>query len=297
MKKMSNDTFDNLDYLDISKLDSRPYGSAIAFVISGKCKTAVNGQPYYILYLKDYNGDSITGFKFNIADYIKDGLSLNKIKNKFVKINYCDNVTEGFSRSLIIDDLYLIENQNAINADSFIGTTPGNDTLCDEMLNIYSELFNTKITLSKLKMLTRHYDYCEGKSGGVIYHHYLVLKQLILYKDILNEKEFKELIFASMIFMVVHLEYIDREDNSFDSLAIASLLKYSSNLEHQFTIDCRTEEIIYYFSGVEPKDFYVRTVTNTFKTVKQSLSELHLNRITPLMQTGNVGYGILKRYF
>lgn len=285
-----------VELLDISKINARQYGDAIAYVIGGKCKTAVNGQPFYILYLKDCNGEIITGFKFNVSEYIKEGISLSKIKNKFIQIHYYDNCAEGYSRSLILDNVYLIEDQSSIDVDSFIGATPGNKQVCDEILGIFSEIFHANITLSSIKMLTRHYEYCEGKSGGVIYHHYLALRTILSYKDILTDEEFVNLAFSYMMFMVIHLEYLTVNED-FDAVTISNLLSYSNNLEKQFHVNSRTEEIIYYFSGVEPKDYFVRTVTSTFECVKKSLAELHINRITPITQSGDAGYGIVKRYF
>ena len=294
MRKLnSNDT---VALLDISKLDTNPYGVAIAYVIGGKCKTAVNGQPFYILYLKDCHGEIITGFKFNVSEYIQEGINLSKIKNKFIQIQYYDNCAEGYSRSLILDNIYFIENQNAIDVDSFIGATPGDGKMCDHILGIFSEVFHTNVTLSKIKMLTRHHEYCGGKSGGVIYHHYLALQNVLGYRSILTEDEFTNLVFSYMMFMVIHLEFLT-VDEDFDSSTISSLLNYSNNLEKQFCVKSRTEEIIYYFSGVEPKDYFVRTVTSIFTNVKKNLAELHINRITPITQTGNAGYGLIKRYF
>lgn len=298
MKRMSydDDKGNNVGLLDISSLNTKPYGEAIAYVIGGKYKTAVNGQPFYILYLKDCNGESITGFKFNVADYIKDGLSLTKIKNKFVKISYYDNCSEGFTRSLVIETLYLITNQSEIDADKFIGTTPGNLAMCDEILETLTGIFKKKVALSKITMMVRHYDYCGGKSGGVIYHHYLTLKHLLTYKDILEEAEFKELIHAFAVFLSLHLDYVTIGED-FDPSYVSSQLKFEKKMESTFNYQCKAEEFIYYFSGVVPRDYYVRTVTSAFETVKKTLAELHINRITPITQTGDAGYGTIKRYF
>ena len=214
-----------------------------------------------------------------------------------IVIKYYVNDADGFTRTLVLENVFLVEDQNAIDATVFIGTTPADETTCNQILDIFSSVFGIKINLSKIKMLVRNYEYCQGKTGGVIYHHYITLQSLQQYRDILTETEYRELIFCYMMFLVIHLEYVANDCQDMDSEMINRLLMYSRNFEDKLNVRCGTAELIFYFSGVTPKGFCARTITSTFENTKKVLAEMYVNRITPLMQTGDAGYGKIKRYY
>lgn len=290
-------SIDGIEFLDISKLNTIRYGKSIAYVMDVKSKVAVNGQPYLILYLKDCKGFGITGFKFNISEYVKKGVDLPALKGKFIVIEYYENCSYGNTISLIVDTLSLVKNQEAISTDNFIGGIENLTEICSEVLQSISEVLNTKINISKIKMMIRHPNYCEGRTGGVMYHHYLTLQLIKQFKYFLTEMEYRELIFSFMIFLVAHLELIASGNDKFNTTETTMLLQYAEKCSQGLHMHCNAVEIIYYFNKVEPEDFFIRTITTAFETVKKTQAELYVNRIIPVGQAGNAGYGIIKRNF
>lgn len=292
---MTEEEFQGFNYLDISKIESGTIGKAIAYALDTQGSISKTERPFYKIFLKDCKGNGVYGYIFDVENYIQQGIVLSQVKGKFVYIEYTENYLSNFGLTLSLHRLSLITNPQLLDQVNFIGKIPDYENLFKSLKLDLENILEKQIDLSYLMTCKSYPNFCDGRIGGLILHYFLVLKQLTSYKLLLSEVEFYNLISCFTIFIQVHVYTLNNSGN-LDIDNIIALTKTVSNLLQVLNCSCRAEEIIHYFFGYSPKDFFVRLVISQFQAVSKTTTEFNAYSKLPINQEVNISSGVLKRY-
>lgn len=159
---------DNDNYLDISKLELDRRYKKISFVQNISENIAKNLSGFFTFYLKDCNGNLITGRMFDLNNFIEIGQKIRMLKGSPVEIEfYTQELNGSITLNIIGIDIYTGEFDNK----KFLGVIDNYNTVSEEIKGIedYDKIINANLT-----------DFYGGKVGGFALFCYSILEEVKL---------------------------------------------------------------------------------------------------------------------
>lgn len=164
---VNNAKSDN-NYLDINKLELDRRYKKVSFVQNISENIAKNLSGFFTFYLKDCNGNLITGRMFDLNNFIEIGQKIRMLKGSPVEIEfYTQELNGSITLNIIGIDIYTGEFDNK----KFLGVIDNYDVICEELKGIedYDKIVNANLI-----------DFYGGKVGGFALFCYSILEEVKL---------------------------------------------------------------------------------------------------------------------
>ena len=179
---INNTKPDNDNYLDINKLELDRRYKKVSFVQNISENIAKNMSGFFTFYLKDCNGNIITGRMFDLNNFIEIGQKIRMLKGSPVEIEfYVQELNGSLTLNLIGIDIY----NGAFDNKKFLGVIDNLDMIREGLQGIedYDKILNANLT-----------DFYGGRVGGFALFCYSILEEVKLQEkyNICNFKVLEE---------------------------------------------------------------------------------------------------------
>lgn len=277
------------------KPDSSSVG--LCFVQSGQHKMTRYSKPFIVLYLRDIDGNCIPGYIFDIEDIMKAGLDLTQIERKVVKLGYTENFLPHGRMSVLVNNIGIVTDATPEQYAKFLGSVDDINEVYNSLLTNLSELLGSRVMVPYTICTTSYREYSQGAVGGIVTYYRDLLDTLKICSRQFKKEELHNLWGTFAIYVFAHSNYIAAvHDGGADINLTSKLISNCSRIIKDLKLGSGALEVITMLEGVQPKDIFVRTISNAAKMLSSVEDEVGIYRTLPESREGGTGTVTIKRY-
>lgn len=296
-------------FMHFNKIKRMESGTGLCYVRNAVSKRTRADNPFITFYVSDVDGLTIPAYMFNIGEIERYGTDLFSCIGHIVKVDWEENYIDKVGMTLKLSKLSRAENVKADELALFVGQTEEVDGMFRCIMNTLKQVTGVRFNMPFDMKMQCNVDYDGGKVGGLIKTYYRTMKMMDgLYTSqsasengklggVMSDRELKNLYGTFALFIAAHSHYIKCRDKGADDVSmLMELTRIIGNVSTSLSITAGAMELAYVFVGVEPKDFYVRTIKSVFDLVVRTDKEHTVLETLPELCEGNAGYGVIRKY-
>ena len=294
LKPVRDDSVDG--YIHFSDVGRNSFGEGICYVYGATSRNTKYGKPFVTLFLRDVDGNSLSGYIFDMDSPLQSGVEVKQIQNQIVLLKWRENYIYNRGLSLMVESVKAFTNPTDEMVKKFRGTVENIDEKVASLEKFFFDVLKKTATIPWTISHSSSLQYEQGKVGGLL-EHYCRMKKIIEVYDYLPVKEYRCLVATFLYYLTVHSTYIEASDRGEESIQlVTTLTSVVTKLSNALGTGIGGLEIVNMFFGYTPKDIYVRTVKEIADSVNRVNKEFQTYHTLPLSQEGDAGYGTIRRY-
>lgn len=265
--------------------------SRICYVVNQGSGISKIEKGFYRLTVKTCDGLSVPAMIFDLKDFINSGLDVAALVGKFIEIQGTTS-TWGYSYSIIVDKIFLIDQDCVEDKDLFLGKTEDVDLLLQQCAGAFKNLDNCSVP--SIYRIGSYPSIYNGEVGGYVKFIWKWIYQCMVYSNDMGS-EFLSTLYYTIIY---YGRYLDRV-NSSDIITCRDkidLLKSIPTIEGS-SVNSVVFDAMQAILGLgEPEHLFAHVVYNTFKNTQLTATMLSDWRITVMGGASTSKGYVLRKY-
>lgn len=265
--------------------------SRVCYVLNQGSGISRLEKGFYRLMVKTCDGLPVPAMIFDLKDFINSGLDVAALVGKFIELQGTPTIWNN-SYSIVVDKIFLIDQDNVEDKEQFLGKTEDVDLLLQQCAGAFKNLDNCSIpSIYKVGSFPSIYN---GEVGGYVKFIWKWIYQCMVYSSDMNSDFLSTLYYT----IVYYGRYLDRI-NSSDVITCKDkidLLKTIPTADGSNVNSVVLDSMQALLGLGEPEHLFAHVIYNTFKNTQVTATMLSDWRITVMGGASTSKGYVLRKY-
>lgn len=283
-------------YIRFARIARYDSGTGRCLCYNAQIKRTRAGKPFVTLHLRDVEGATIPGYIFDLASPLLAGKESLEVVGQIVEVTWEENYLDKIGLTITIDKVVVPNDVTAEDRALFCGTIDDLAGKQEALRQFFLKELRCNVSFPPQVATYASPDYVQGRVGG-LYEHYYRMSRMLDSCGVTEKEMRSDLVATFAIYIYVHSAYTRAHDSGDDDInLVTTMMSQVNGLATKLGVGDAAMELVHMFFGYEPKDVYVRTISEIAQLVQRIDKEFALYNTIPLRQEGNAGYGAIKRF-